>query len=419
MKILKHINLWLAIFAAVSFASCDFFGDLKDFNDTAEVEYLSVKVSANNVSTNIPLPEELMVRFINSAENYEIRKTVTNATSITVDDIIPGIYTIKISGKQDHDGKSYHFNGTSPLLSIHKGNMGDITIDIKAGLSSPIIFKEIYWSGSKTPTGASYYYDQFYELYNNSNEVVYADGIHIANCHWTRAATSTKMPPMNNLGEGKTEADWVFVIRSWELKGSGTDYPMQPGESIVIAMKSWAHNKDESLNPNSLDLSGAEFEACTQNNVGTGEDGPAINMVVSFGSKTTRNWLTTVFGPAMVIFRPEGEIDEMFYSQQIGSEEYGNYYKLNPDWVLDGVECVDNEFAVNNKRLQSFIDAGATYVGDMYNQKSVHRKVDDIIDGRYVFQDTNNSLDDFEVMDMPMTRRYGVGVPSWNTWIKE
>jgi hypothetical protein len=37
-------------------------------------------------------------------------------------------------------------------------------------------------------------------------------------------------------------------------------------------------------------------------------------------------------------------------------------------------------------------------------------------DGRVILQDTNNSTDDFEVMDNPQIRRYDAQAPSWNTW---
>ena len=63
------------------------------------------------------------------------------------------------------------------------------------------------------------------------------------------------------------------------------------------------------------------------------------------------------------------------------------------------------------------LDAGAATVNGTYLSKSVARKVKETLpDGRVILQDTNNSTDDFEVMDPPVIRRYDVKVPSWNTW---
>jgi len=35
-------------------------------------------------------------------------------------------------------------------------------------------------------------------------------------------------------------------------------------------------------------------------------------------------------------------------------------------------------------------------------------------DGSPIFQDTNNSTQDFEIQDTPQLRRYGVKMPAWN-----
>ena len=46
---------------------------------------------------------------------------------------------------------------------------------------SPLIFKEIYYCGSRPEKGGVYFRDQFYEIYNNSADILYLDGIYFAN----------------------------------------------------------------------------------------------------------------------------------------------------------------------------------------------------------------------------------------------
>jgi hypothetical protein len=36
------------------------------------------------------------------------------------------------------------------------------------------------------------------------------------------------------------------------------------------------------------------------------------------------------------------------------------------------------------------------------------------VGGRNVYQDTNNSTEDFQVNDVAIVRRDGVGIPSWS-----
>ena len=51
--------------------------------------------------------------------------------------------------------------------------------------------------------------------------------------------------------------------------------------------------------------------------------------------------------------------------------------------------------------------------------ESIARKVKETReDGTVVYQDTNNTTNDFEVKKDPQLRRNGAKVPSWNSWIK-
>ena len=90
--------------------------------------------------------------------------------------------------------------------------------------------------------------------------------------------------------------------------------------------------------------------------------------------------------------------------------------------MLDAVEGVDNESKMNSKRLPGVLDAGITWVGASYNGLSVSRKLSldengDTIkyeNGAYIYQDTNNSTDDFERGLQPKIRRHNAGIPAWN-----
>ena len=66
--------------------------------------------------------------------------------------------------------------------------------------------------------------------------------------------------------------------------------------------------------------------------------------------------------------------------------------------------------------MPAVIDAGAMTVGGTYLGVSAARKVRETKDGRVILYDTNNSSDDFEVMQTPQIRRYGAKAPAWNTW---
>ncbi|UKI39361.1 MAG: hypothetical protein L6V35_10190 [Alistipes putredinis] len=47
---------------------------------------------------------------------------------------------------------------------------------------NPIIFKEIYYAGSRTPSGGTYRNDNFYSVHNNSDERVDISDLYIGMC---------------------------------------------------------------------------------------------------------------------------------------------------------------------------------------------------------------------------------------------
>ena len=78
------------------------------------------------------------------------------------------------------------------------------------------------------------------------------------------------------------------------------------------------------------------------------------------------------------------------------------------------MELVNNATKINQKRMPTILDAGATFTGATYTGQSVSRKIRSTKDGRNLYMDTNNSSDDFQVNEVAVVRRDGVGAPSWS-----
>ena len=87
--------------------------------------------------------------------------------------------------------------------------------------------------------------------------------------------------------------------------------------------------------------------------------------------------------------------------------------------AIDAVQAVSGPERLNFLGLPTMLDAGTIWVDSpgSYTGQSISRRIlstED--DGRVVYQDTNNTSNDFQVNDTPVVRRNGAGVPSWNTW---
>jgi len=400
----RYKILLIAVLAMFSAVSCQQFSDVSKIG---EVESLSAVVSVTLNLGSAPIPDKLNVKMINYSERYEVNTTMNPNGTVTIPNIIPGIYTITVTSEKSQDGFTYNYSGNVVNVDIVTNNK-QITVNVGASKSGALVFKEVYYCGSRTPTGGSYFRDQFYEIYNNSETVQNVRNLAIA---IIAPLTATPNKPVWPATEDPSL--FVYALQIWSVPND-KDYPLNPGESIIIAQMADDHKKSN-LNPSSpVNLLSAEFETLV-NTTSLIQDNPAINMVMSFWPSPTPQWLTTVFGGAFVIYYPNEPINPANFVTPVGLTT--RHYRIPIEDVVDALELVGNETQVQLKRMPAVLDAGAATVGGTYLSVSVARKVKETVGGgRAILFDTNNSSEDFEVMNPPVIRRYGAVAPSWNTW---
>lgn len=398
------------------------FGACKKFNDAADAEKIgnySVKVTAPSAVSTITSTEGLKIVFENIAEGLKIERKLSGNTSL-IEGLIPGIYRINISGRvEDSEGTVFYLSGSKNNYAIIK-NGEEIEIPVSGLKVSPLIFSEIFYAGtgpSPVPNTGNYFRNQFYEVYNNSDKLIYLDGLYFASL--TPQAATANLP----VWPAEDGTNYAYADRVWKIPGSGTQYPLEPGESFVMSQFAVNHKLPQ-YNVNSpIDCTTSEFEFNTGN--ANFPDQPAVNMQhvfyngsASFG--TLPQYLTPVGGGAYAIFKvPEGDVYDPVNNPGLKTKNLiGNatlYAKIPVTYMLDVVEAGPNQNSITLKRVASVLDAGMTYVGLNYNSLGVARKVAATNDdGSAILMDTNNSTDDFERGVMPQFRRYGAKMPSWN-----
>ena len=416
----------LIISACLILSACNSFNDLEGVKEIAPI---SVDVALDFNTDQVTEIKGLTIKFDNYDEDLHYEKAVSGH-QVEMNDILPGIYTVNVSGTGiDADGNEYYLNGSVVNQAIFQEG-SSLSLTIKGLKISPLVFKEIYYACSRTPLNKPYIYEQFYEVYNNSSSMLYLDGIHFANLYPDKSSTNLPLWPEED-GD-----NYVYALRVWKFPGNGTDYPLQPGESCVIAQFAVNHQL-EIYNPASpVDNSSADFEFYMDNTNYTNAPAPDMEHIFYNGKAekgTLKQYLTTVFGGAYVAFQiPEGETwdpvnDPNMQTRDLSTTKATLYAKIPIRYVLDAVEAIDNESKTNSKRLPSVLDAGITWVGATYNGLGVCRKpsLDDNgnpiqrENGAYIYQDTNNSADDFERGVTPVLRRNNAGMPEWNHTLKK
>lgn len=371
MRIIYIVSLaWMLLVS-----SCDSFRDVKGVEDVAS---MSVAVNIQLDVENLAEIKDLTLKFDNYDEDLHLSQKCA-VGKVEMDGVIPGIYTITVSGTVlNADGDEFYVNGNLVNKALF-GNVNEVDVMAQGLKVSPLVFKEIYYAGSRSETGGVYFRDQFYEIYNNSSSVLYLDGLYIANLTPSKSTLTLPVWPEED-GD-----NYAYAERVWKFPGNGTDYPLEPGESCVISQFAANHQLPQ-YNPLSpIDGSTSEFEF-NMNNANF-PDQPAYDMVhVFYDGKaemgTVPQYLTSVFGPAMVLFQvPQGETwdpvnDASMKTTDLSKPNSDTYYaKIPVKYVLDAVECIDNESKVNAKRMPAVLDAGITYVGATYCGLGVARKL--------------------------------------------
>ena len=355
--IIKKINIVLSVLFLYScIDQMQDAGDAKKVTPVRGTVTIQVNTGFVTKAGDPGFPTEgLRAVFNNFSENFTKEGIVDERGIVSIDSLIPGIYSVNVSGKVDYNGQDYYLNGAVSNVSIFEditeedaieNNKKVPSINIRPAKVGPLCFREIYYCGV-TPY---YFRDQTYEIYNNGDEVFYLDSLCFAQLEPNVATATLPVWPDEDGVD-----NYVYGIVVWQISGSGKDYPLQPGESF----------------------------------------------------------LTSVFGAAFCIYKMDTPFDPNNWQTQVNKTQ--RFMKIAAGDVMDGVELLPNMFSFDMKRIPGFVDAGGTSVGATYCGKSVCRKVTGYReDGTPLYQDTNNSTDDFEVMDQPMIRRNGEKVPAWS-----
>ena len=355
-----------------------------------------------------PVPESYKVTLTNLGTEEVVTGDYVRSAPVGFS-LVPGIYNVTVQAHGSRAGKAYNYIGSASSVEIKEGASYS-PVKIVATAASALVFKEIHYNASMV-TGSSsarYLKDTFFEIYNNSDVTVYADGLCIGDpLSYAKFDFSAVI---------ENPEKYVFIgTYIWQVPGSGSDYPVAPGESIIIAASAIDHSKTA----NTLDLSTAEFEAiCDRYKEKGGQvDANAVNLTLActikesgmanqFGKFTDGAWV--IFFPSQPL-RADGTYLESNHAQNFGQEV------LKSD-ILDAIDLLKTDNPAD-KRLENDVDAGWIRCATTGGNQSVVRKIaETTAEGRIVLQDTNNTTEDFEVNDSPQIRRYGAGRPSWSNW---
>lgn len=359
-------------------------------------------VLTSKLSDDIQSAEILDMNYIfkelNTGKTTE--KSINGTKELTID-LPTGTYEISVSGKINYelDGTKLTKNVTGYIAS-EAITLSDKTKSIQLFIKSEksdLMIEEIFFTGTVTPEGKQYLGDRYFKIHNNSDDILYADGLLIIQSEFMTVEKQDYRP---NIMATDFAAGSIIM-----LPGSGKEYPIKPGESIIIAEDAINHKE---YNPNSIDLRNANFEIYDEEMDDV--DNPSVKNTISiFSSMTMHNRGFTSYAIARL---PEGMTVNQYISEYNYSYEYdfvydgqtfpmsNDAYRVPNDWIIDAVNLsakIGFQWIVTAPSL----DIGWTYCSSNESDsarygKSVRRKILSVsINGSQILVDTNNSTIDF------------------------
>ena len=318
-----------------------------------------------------------------------------------------GHYRLSMS---DRAAKDARFNGVLESVRLQDEEL-TYSMPLIYLKPSSIIFKELYFGGCpKTPTEGTLLNDQYIILHNNDSEVQYLDGICFGSVDpYTSASQMNGWVTMGDDGNLIFQDFAPINEVVWQFQGSGTDFPLQPGEDAVVSLKGAVDFTKEF--PLSVNLNKKGYFAChsrlhysnESQHIAPGdqiEEDHILKVLKKTGKANA--FVIAMQSPAVVIFRPEAGFDLKGYladdSRSVATVPGGTNkcVKAPWDWVLDGVEVF---YSINNnKRIPPAVDAAAILFSAHSMGYSIERHVDEEESqqaGYEVLVDTNSSATDF------------------------
>lgn len=368
---------------------------------------LENSIQLYSVEMQIDLPEDVQGVAL-SNERYEFKNVSTgrSATFSSAEDIkvTVGLYDVTFTAEAEMP------NGTVSTVEAFTQSVqvtgNNVVVELKAYSSmesDDLVIAEVFFTGTLQSSGNQYLGDGYVKLYNNTDHVVYADGITLFESKFTTTQKYDYDPDI---------MDTAMTVQAlYTVPGNGTDHPLQPGEYLTLADVAIDHR---TANPNSFDLSGADFEWY---DVSTSPshldiDNPEVPNLDKWYCYTLSFWVLhnrgfKAFGIARIPIDKEEYLADYWYTYDyVIVVEAGTFpmsqsaYKLPNKWIVDVVNCsVAAKYAWNV--CDPSLDMGWTYCGTIDQDKtryfhSVRRKMLYLNDdGNPVLKDTNNSTEDF------------------------
>lgn len=361
----------------------------------------------------------LTVRLSSSRPGDPVRTATSGADGmVRFDNLLEGIYQTstdrtlsanELARLSPADREASVFAGGAQVVLSPPAN-ANATVPLVAARRGSVVISEIYGSmGPLQFTGPNYVYGAYLGLYNNADTTSYLDGMLmvVTSPSWTSDlgdfGDCTDSPNRYRL-----DSTAIYAVSVQAFPGSGRDYPILPGEEMIVAVDAINH---QAAAPEKMqqDLSRAQFEQYYTD--GDVDNPESVNVSRVWGSSTG------IFGRGIWYYgggmqyalmapgaRGAATVVGLSAMTFAGIQTF-EYFRLPSEYLLDLVAIdydPDRQFGSGSPTPSCVpftapqFDRGATLLGNPDLPTSITRKgLGFTAEGREILQRTKNSERDF------------------------
>jgi hypothetical protein len=329
-------------------------------------------------------------------EAYWIRVRSDSSGVAKVANIINGLYEIEAS-RPLTEAESTLAHGVRILAGGRRAYLPTPRVDTVSVIpdrQGSLVFSEF---GLTTPlpweTGGTDYVDaKYFEVHNNGDTTIFLDGKYWGiGYHFTRDYPA--WPCAQTVGV-RNDPDGVWTRFVFRFPGRGTDHPLGPGETALIAKAALDHRP---VHPGLYDLRGADFEW------GGLADNPDVPNLEQIGLESMPPFWPLPGGEPQFLSEP---VDLQTLPRHVDPYSGWVWVRIPKAAVLDAWSAPDDvstwHFDAAPACLEDLHEGferlpgpGVDYQGDFAAGLSHQRRVVALRDGRKVLQDANTSMVDF------------------------
>ncbi|MDP2959548.1 MAG: hypothetical protein Q8N53_24220 [Longimicrobiales bacterium] len=339
-------------------------------------------------------------------EAYWVSFTTDGSGGVAIHDVLAGLYEVEVS---------------RALTAAERSAVGDLTMIVAGGRlarlpteqlkiatepnhAGALVFSEVAITAPLPwETGGGNYDDgKYLEIYNNSAETVYLDGMLFGVAYLSNNDSSFRPCSMSEVALNDPGGIWTqHVLR---FPGQGVEFPVEPGGVVLLAKSAVDHRP---VHPSLMDLTNADFEWGGQRTA----DNPSAPNLTDVGP--TRLYSPLPISDSPVFLARPMELDGL--PSWIHPYDGHRYIRIPADAVLDAMAPLYDFTRASYEPLERCLHAlnpaferlpgPALWSGSMEASYSLRRRVLGVSpDGRRLLQDTNTSMVDFV---------RAMGTPGW------